>query len=116
MTEDRDPHLQSLFAEAGDTPDEAPFTAEIMARVDRIRRRNRIGRIGLGAAAVLILWLLSFPVQEAVWLMTQAITFPLIDLGHGLFAALFSPLNTFASLFAIGLIAFRIFRRRFFAG
>jgi len=114
MTQDRDPHLQSLFAEAGETPDAMPFTAAVMARVDRMRRHAVIGRIGLGAAAVLIVWLLSFPVQEAVWMMTRAITFPLIDIGHGVVAALLLPLNTLAGVFVIILIAIRNFRRRLF--
>ena len=105
MTDDRDPALQALFAQTERPLADEMFTAAVMARVDRRRRRVRAARIALGLALAGCAWLLAPTLQAFAHLATQAVALPLIVLDDSLFAQMLAPVNNAAAATALGLVA-----------
>ena len=114
MTVDRDPKLQELFDVATQTMPEEPFVADVMSKVDRVRREAVIVWIGVGLVLIACLWLLAAPVQDAVQLLTQALSISLVDLGDRWLARIISPANSVAGLVALGLLGLRAGYRKLF--
>ena len=114
MTVDRDPKLQELFDVATQTMPEEPFVADVMSQVDRARRKAVIVWIGVGLVLIACLWLLAAPVQDAVQLLTQALSISLVDLGDRWLARIISPANSVAGLVALGLLGLRAGYRKLF--
>lgn len=115
MTVDRDPNLQKLFDAAKQDEPERPFVADVMSKVDNMRRRAAIVWIGIGLLMITLLWLLAAPVQDAVQLLTQALSISLVDLGDRWLAKIISPANSVASLVALGLLGLRGAYRKIFS-
>jgi hypothetical protein len=115
MTDDKDPMLQLLFAEAEQDLAPEAFTARVMAETKRLKRRAVIGWL---CAAILVaagLWLFATPLQAAIYLLNQTISIPLIDLGDSLTAQMLSPVNNIATLCVPGLFGLWFFLRRVFS-
>jgi bacteriorhodopsin len=112
MTKDeRDPVLQSLFA---DTRHEFPadeFVARVMARSRFIRYRTLVPWVILALALAAGAWFLAIPIEVAQ-LFAEALTTTLIDLGDSWLAWLFSPINNIAALFVLAVKAIRMGRRK----
>ncbi len=115
MTVDRDPNLQDLFDAARQDVPERPFVTDVMSQVDNARRRTVIVWIAIGLAMIALLWLLAAPVQDAVQLLTQALSISLVDLGDRWLARIISPANSVASLVALGLLGLRAAYRKLFS-
>ena len=114
MSNDRDPALQALFAEAGEDLSAEEFTSQAMAEVDRLRRLAVIGWSCIGLVLMILSWLLAAALQDAVILLTQTLNVSLVDMDNTLVAEILSPLNSVAGVVAIGFIAMhRLFRRIF---
>ena len=114
MTEDRDPALQTLFAQAKqELPGEA-FSESVMERIDSARRRAVIAWVCFVLLLVPGAWLLAAPIQSGVDLITESLTVSLIDVSVRWVAQVAAPLNNVAALFALGLIALRMVYRKVF--
>ena len=116
MTDERDPRLESMFDAAREELAGEEFAADVMARVDRLRRR---ALIGWAAVAVLLLagaWLLSGPLTGAVGLVTQLLPQSLVEFeaGNELFAQLLAPINSVAAAVALGAFALRFAYKKIF--
>lgn len=102
MTRDRDPALRALFVRAARINREEVFIAQVMAQVDRLRRKASIGWLVAGLLLVAIAAWLSRPVIDATVLLTQFLPVSLVDVENQLLAQLLAPLNSVAG--AIGLL------------
>ena len=112
-TDQRDPFLQSLFAEAEQNLEGEALTGRVMART----RSFRYLLLGGAAASSLVVltgaWLLfGMPLFEFAVLISQVLATPLVDLGEGWLALLLLPVNTLASLLVILLRGLRILQKR----
>ncbi len=112
MTDNRDPLLQTLFAEAHHDLDGEAFTAHVMAQMRRRRYRIVAGWVGVALLLAAIAWLLALPLQEFALLISQGLTRSLIDLGDSWLAWLFSPVNKIGSLLVLIVQAIRIVRKK----
>jgi len=116
MSNERDPMLESLFAEA--TPDqtlamsENDFIDGVMTNIDSRRRNLLLGRIGIVALIVLFEVLLSSPLQNSVGVFTTAISTSLVDLNNGWLAMLLEPINSVAGVIGILLFGMHALYRR----
>ncbi len=112
MTEDRNPKLQALFAEAEqELPGEA-FTAQVMVQTRAIKKRAMLGWLCLGLMLIPCLWLLAMPLQEAAQLLTQMAAVSLYPVDDGLLNQILLPINNIASITLLGLFGvWRIFKR-----
>ena len=116
MSNERDPMLESLIAEAA--LNQTPATAEndfidgIMASIDSRRRNVLLGRIGIVVSIVLFELLLSSPLQNSVGVFTAALSTSLFDLNGGWIATLVEPINSVAGLIGMVLLGMHALYRR----
>jgi hypothetical protein len=101
MSNERDPHLQALFARADETLDGPGFTDQVM----QLRRRRKIQRllvVMLAATALLILTSQFLQTLQSVALVsTQVLSIELIDLGGSSISWILAPVNNLATLLVI---------------
>ncbi len=116
MTSERDPMLQSLFAEAGQELAGEEFTAQVMTQIGRRKKRKFIGWVCVVLALAVCAWLIATPVQEAVQLLVRGLTASLINIDDHFFAQLLSPINNVMILLALGLAGLRVAYKRIFYG
>ena len=115
MTEERDPQLTSLFADAGkDFPDDG-FVAGVMAGVEEQTRWVLVRRIGIAVALVLCAIVAAAPVQDAVTVAMNGLMSPLIHFEHPLPALILLPVNNVAAPLVLLLAGLRLVRRRLFS-
>ena len=112
MSEERDPLLESLFAEAAIEPADEDFNNAVMANVKRRRRNVLIGRVSIVALIVIFELLLSSPMQNSIGTMTAALSMSLVDLQAGWFASAVAPLNSIAGLIGMLLLGVHALYRR----
>ncbi len=111
MTDDRDPRLQALFAEAQHDLDGEAFTANVMAQTRFLRYRSVAPWIFVALMLAAGAWFLAIPLEVAQ-LIAQSLTTTLVDLGDSWLAWVFSPINNIASLLVISVKAIRIVRKK----
>ena len=97
MADDRDPFLESLFAEAKAELDGESFTSEAIAQPQRLKHRLLAGGVCVALLLGLCVWQLALPVQEFALLFTQVLGTSLLELGDGTLAWILSPVNNIAS-------------------
>ena len=115
MTDDRDPTLQALFADAQQDLRDDPFAEQVMEKVARLKRRRALGWIGVDLLLVVCVWLLAEPLQNAVYLIMPRLTTILVELENRLLAEILLPVNNVASVLVLGLMALRSAYRRIFS-
>ncbi len=115
MTDDRDPMLQTLFANAEQDLAGEAFAAQVMSKTGKLRRGAVVGWVCAGLVLAACAWLLATPLQDTVHLLTQNLTLSLISLDDLLLAQVLSPLNNVAFVVALGLIGVRIVYRKIFS-
>ena len=114
MTEDRDPMLQSLFADAERTTEDETFVARVIVEIDRVQRRAFAIRIGIGVLFVMCAWLLSGPLHTAVHLLNRLLFTPIFDLDSALLSDMLLPVNSVALVLVLGLFGLRLVYKRIF--
>lgn len=114
MTEEKDPVLQALFADAERPLADGGFTGRVMSRIDRGRRWALAARIGIGLALALCAGLAAPPLAAVADLLTQALALPLLRLDDPLVARLLAPVNNIAGLCVVGLAGLWLFYRSIF--
>jgi hypothetical protein len=107
MTDDRDPSIQNLFAEAEEELEAEVFTASVLAQARAFRYRIMAGWSLAALTLALIAWLLGIP-QELPQLIAQSLTATLVDLGDSWLSWLFSPINNIASLILLSVRALHV--------
>lgn len=115
MTFDGDPTLENLFDVARQDLSEEAFTMQVMSQIDRLRRRAVIGWSCVGLVLAICAWLLSEPILDVVFLTTQILPQSLIELDDRWPAQLLTPVNSIASLVAIGFLGLRMVYRKIFS-
>jgi hypothetical protein len=100
MTDDRDPLLQTLFAEAQQDLDGEIFIDRVMAQTRTMRYKAIAGFICVTLILATCAWLLAIP-QELAELFAQVLTRSLIDLGDSWLAWMLAPVNNIGSLLVL---------------
>ncbi len=112
MADDRDQFLQTLFAEVTHDLGGKEFTARVVAQTGRWKYQV----VAIAAFITLILvtcaWFFTLPLQEFAFLITQALTITLVDMGDSWLAWLLAPVNNIASLIVISVKAIRVVRKK----
>ena len=104
MNNDRDPLLESLFAQTDCDLAEDDFNAQVMAHVERRRRNVLLGRLAIVALLIALEVLLSAPLQNTVGLFTQVLSTTLVELENEWLALVVAPLNSIAGLIGMLLL------------
>ena len=112
MTEGhRDPTLLAMFTDARQDLAGEAFTAQVMLRTDKLKRRALIGRVFIGV----MIAILAIPLEDAALLLSQSLVSSFIDLDDDLLAQILAPLNNIGALLALGLIGLRMAYRKIFS-
>ena len=115
MSTDRDAGLQALFAQAQEEFEAQAFTDNVMARIDRLRKRTMYGWAAGGIVLVAVAAVIAGPVQDAVALTTQFLPQSLIDVENRWAEQLLSPINSIAGVVAICLLGLRAAYKKLFS-
>jgi hypothetical protein len=111
MSDDRDPLLQTLFADARNDLDGEAFTAQVMAKTRFLRYRVVAPWVCIALMLAAGASYLAIPLEIAQ-LIAQGLTTTLIDLGGGWLGWVFSPVNNIAALLVLIVKAIRVGRNR----
>lgn len=111
-----DPKLQALFSQAAQEFDREAFARDVMARIDRERRRTMMLWTGLGIATLVVLALLATPVFTALSMATQLLPTSLVEIENVWLQQLLSPINSLAAALALAALGIRKFVRGVFGG
>ena len=101
MTEERDPLLQSLFAESQVVTADDGFTKKVLTKTYALRQKLIVMGVIVGVLLILYTVLFGAPLQGFAVLIAQFLSRELIDLGESWLALIVSPLNSFAGLLAL---------------
>ena len=112
MSDERDPFLESLFAEARSEPKQDDFGKRVMASVARRRRNVLAGRIGFVLVLAAFELLFSAPLQNSIGAVTQALSTSLLEISNEWLALLVAPLNSVAGILGILLVGLHLVYRR----
>lgn len=112
MTDERDPLLESLFAQTNIELSDSDFAERVMSMVEKRRRNVLLGRVGIVALLVLLELLLSAPLQNSVGAATEALSASLLDVGNEWFAVIVEPINSVAGLLGMLLLGLHAIYRR----
>lgn len=109
MTNEYDPRLQALFAQAEQVFDRESFAKDVMAHIDRDRRRA-IALWGIIGAVVVIGLALLAPILVSTFsLVSGLLPTELVQIETTWLRQLASPVNSIAAAVAVGGIALRKF-------
>ena len=115
MTIDRDPGLETLFAVAKQELSGEEFTASVMVRIDRARRRTVIGWIGGGIVAAVFAGVAAGPLIDAVNLGMQILPESLIEVDDQALSQIFAPVNSVAGAVGLGFLGIRMVYKAVFS-
>ena len=114
MSNEYDPRLQELFAQAEQEFDREAFARDVLAHIDRERRRTLVVWIILGIAGAVCLIFLAEPLISAVLLASSLLPVELVEVEARWVELLLSPVNSIAAALAIGALALARFYRWIF--
>ena len=110
--DDQDLMLQSLFSKEQPDLDGEVFTANVVAKIRKLRYRPVAGLAAVALVMVVVVWLFAIPTREVAQVIAQGLTTTLLDLGEGWAAWVFSPINNIASLLVLSVKAIRMARKK----
>ena len=113
MSNNYDPRLQALFAQAQQSFDHDAFLRSILERIDKERRQTMMVWSVFGVAGIIVLALLAKPVFMALTMATQLLPVSLVEIEVTWLRQLVSPVNSVAAALAITVLGIRAFIRRF---
>lgn len=112
MKQERDPVLETLFAQTAQDLVDDGYTAQVMQKVERRRRYVTAGRVAIVAAIFGFDLLLSSPLQHSLGAFAQVLATPLVDVQNEWLASLLAPLNSIAGLIGMLFLALHLLYRR----
>lgn len=114
MTDDRDPSLQALFANADRRLDDADFAATVMTRIDAMRRRRFYVGVAIGLVVLGFVALIGPLLMTLAGVTAQGISTAVVDIEEGILAQILSPVNNVATaLVLVVAVLFGVYRKVF---
>lgn len=112
MTSEYDPKLQALFRQAEQALDHDEFTRNVMARIDRSRRRTLLFWTIAAAVVITCLAFLAAPLMSTIVLVSNLLPRELVAFDTAWLRMLVSPINSVAAAIAVGVLVLRKFYKR----
>ena len=112
MNDERDPLLETLFAEAERDLTDNEFTTEVMVGVRKRRFNVMAGRLAVVAFLVALELVLNAPLQNSVGTFTDAMSAGLFQLENEWLAYAVGPLNSLAGLIGMVLLGLNFLFRK----
>ncbi len=112
MNDERDPLLESLFAQAESAPADDNFIADVMANINKRHRNVFIGRIAIVTLLVTFELVMASPMQNFVGSITGAMSTALVDVTNEWLSVAVAPINSVAGVMGILLLGLHTLFRR----
>jgi hypothetical protein len=112
MNNERDPLLDSLFAQAECEPANDNFQAVVMANIAKRRRKVFIGRVAIVALLIALELVMSSPMQNFFGTVTEALSTSLFEIKNEWIALAVAPVNSIAGLIGMLLLCMHYFYRK----
>lgn len=112
MTDDHDPLVASMFADAERGFDDPDFIDAVMKRIRSRRRRVLFARALIVAALIALEVVLESPLQNSLGILGEVLGDPLIAINDGWINYLLSPVNSIAGLIGLTLLGLNLLYRR----
>ncbi len=112
MNEERNPELESLFAENQQDLADDSFTDSVVARVTTRRRRVLLGRVTVVILLIALEIVLESPIQSSLGVFSSILGTTLIEVDNEWLEFAVAPLNSPAGLLGIVLLALHYLYRR----
>ena len=112
MNEERNPELESLFAENQQDLADDSFTQSVVARVTTRRRRVLAGRVTVVVLLIALELLLESPIQSSLGVFSGILGTTLIQIDNEWLDFDLAPLNSPAGLLGMVLLALHYVYRR----
>ncbi len=112
MSDERDPRLVELFADAGRVTPSAEFTQQVMQRLVRERRRTIVFWGVAAALGIAFAANIADPLFSMIDLTSQLLPTPIVEIETDWLQALLSPVNSIAAAAAVAIFGVRLFWRR----
>jgi hypothetical protein len=112
MSNERDPLLDSLFAEVAGEQADDKFTAKVMLGIEKRRRNVIIGRVGIVGLLFAFEFLLSAPLQTSVGVLADVLSMSIWSIQSEWLAAAVAPLNSIAGIIGMLLLGMHTLYRR----
>ena len=101
MSNERDPRLQVLFAEADEALDDSGFTRQTMKEMRRRRMQRRLGTVLAVLALMVVASQFLQSLQPVAVVVTQVLTIELINLGNSPASWILAPINNLATVLIV---------------
>jgi len=101
MSEQRDPRLQALFAEANESYADNDFTKQVMLLTRKRKIQWYFAIVIAAAVALVVASQFLQPLQTVALLLTDVLSIELIDLGDSPAAWFLTPINNLATVIVI---------------
>ncbi len=112
MNDERDPLLESLFAQAVCELVNGNFHTKVMASIEKRRRTVLFGRVAIVALLIAFELLMSSPMQNFVGVITEALSTTLIEVTNDWLSTAVAPVNSVAGLIGMLLLGAHTLYRR----
>ena len=110
MTDDRNPGLQALFDAARPVDADSAFVAQVVAEIEKGRRRTVLGWAVAGLLLMPVAWWVTGPVMSLFSLAGQLLPNSLIEVEMTGLTQLVAPINSVSFIAGMAfLVAFRFF-------
>lgn len=109
-----DPRIQALFTQAEQAFDGEAFLRDVMASIDRGRRRLLVVWACFSIIAIAAFLFLAPPVIEALAMASNLLPVSLVEIETQWLQQLLAPINSVAAAIALGALGLRRFFRRIF--
>ena len=101
MSEEQDPRLQALFAEANESLDDTEFTKRVVKQT----QKRKVQWYLAGALALIVVLAIAsqfiLPLQSVAMVLTQVLSIELVNLGENTVSWFLTPINNLATLLVV---------------
>lgn len=112
MTDERDPQLEALFAEAEQDLADDAFVSAITDQLSGRRRRLIAGRVIVLLLIVALEFALQSPLQQSMGIVAELLGAPVFPIEGGWLEFAFGPVNTVAGIVGTVLVMLHLLIRR----
>ena len=112
MTDERDPRLEAVFAEAQLDAPNGEFADKVMADVESRRRNIFMTRVALILMIVALEVLLNAPIQGTIGAAINALGTPIIEIANPWMSMVLAPVNSAAGVVGAILLGLHFLYRK----
>lgn len=105
-----DQSIKALFDAAEAPLGDDAFTASVLNKAGKLKRRIIIRRVLIGV----VIFLAGIPLEDSILALSQILLVSLVEIPEGVVSQLLEPLNSVAGLLSVILVSMKVAHRKLF--